>query len=214
MYHLVKKDFLLAKKYWFIMLIAAFVLPIFINIKVDFMPRGFLAFFLSTLFIQYLLFNSVSMIEYKYKGHALLCATPYTRRAMVRAKYLFILAIFVGCYISYCLLAIFIPTKIEMLSLSDVGVSILIVAVIFGIIIPVQYRFGYEKSKYIFMFIIFLFPFVFPMMIESMQAHQIGLQDLLPFSQIVQDFFLGILALLISWMSMGLSTRIYSKQNL
>ncbi|MGD8188906.1 ABC-2 transporter permease [Brevibacillus ginsengisoli] len=213
-YHLVKKDFLLAKRYWFIMLVFAFVLPVFISSRVDFMTGGFFAFFLSTLFIQYLMFNTVSMIEYKFKGSALLCATPYTRRAMVRSKYAFLLAIFVGCYIFYTLTSLFISTKLAMLSLSDVGMSLLILAVIFGTIIPVQYRFGYEKSKYIFMCMIFLFPFVAPRIMISMRTHQIGHQDLIQLPQIAQGLFLGLLSLLILGMSIGLSTRIYANQNL
>ncbi|USG65701.1 ABC-2 transporter permease [Brevibacillus ruminantium] len=213
-YHLVKKDFLLAKKYWTVMLIAGLVLPIFIKSKVDFMPGGFLAFFLSTLFIQYLLFNTVSMIEYKSKGSALLCATPYTRRTIVIAKYFFLLAIFAGCYLLYSFASLLIPAKMEMLSLSEVGVSILVMAAVFGVMIPVQYRFGYEKSKYIFMFLIFLFPFVFPQMIRAMQFQQIGLQNLLPLPGVVQVLFLGLLALSISWISMECSARIYAKQNL
>ncbi|MEJ8545301.1 ABC-2 transporter permease [Brevibacillus borstelensis] len=214
-FHLVKKDFLLAKKYWIVMLVAAFVLPIFIHTRVDFITGGFLGFFISTLFIQYLLFNTVSMIEYKCKGAALLCATPYTRRAMVRAKYVFILAIFAGCYMLYSLSALAIPALAESLSASEVGLAVLILAVFFGTMIPVQYRYGYEKSKHIFMFILFLFPFVFPVMLKSMmQANRFELHDVIPLPQTVQGLFFGVLALLILGISMELSVRIYAKQSL
>lgn len=74
LFHLVKKDFLLAKKHLAFMLGVAFVLPVFISSKLP-VSGSFLAFFISWLYFVYLLFNTVSMIEYKYKGAALLCAT-------------------------------------------------------------------------------------------------------------------------------------------
>ncbi|MCM3339213.1 ABC-2 transporter permease [Paenibacillus sp. MER TA 81-3] len=212
--HLVKKDFLLSKRYMKVMLIASFGIPIFMTFKVDFISGGFFPFFLSTLYIQYLLFNSVSMLEYKYKGSALLCATPYTRKALVKSKYLFILAIFVCCYIVYTITALLIAGKIEMLSISESGLSLLILSIIFGAIIPVQYYFGYEKSKYIFMFFIFITPFVFPFIIKVVQANNISFQMMLPFPKIVQELFPFLLALVIGLISMTVSIRIYSKKNL
>ncbi|MBN3526479.1 ABC-2 transporter permease [Paenibacillus apiarius] len=214
LFHLVKKDFLLSKRYLKVMLIASFAIPIFMTFKVDFISGGFFPFFLSTLYIQYLLFNSVSMFEYKYKGAALLCATPYTRKALVKSKYLFLLTIFVCCYIVYTITALLISGKIEMLSISEFGFSLFILSIIFGAIIPIQYYFGYEKSKYIFMFFIFITPFVSPFIIKVMQTNNINFQTTLPFPKIVQDLFPCLLALAIGLLSMTISIRIYSKENL
>lgn len=141
LYHLVKKDLFLAKKYWIILLIVAVVLPAFIHTKL--MAGGeFPSFFLSTLFIVYLLFNSFSMAEDKFWGSAYLCATPYTRKKLVNAKYMMFAALFLGCYHLYTLTALFGPIEMRLLNLYDIGLAFLILQLAFGNIIPVQYRCG------------------------------------------------------------------------
>ncbi|CAH0121916.1 MULTISPECIES: ABC-2 transporter permease [unclassified Paenibacillus] len=214
LFHLVKKDFLLTKKYWIVMLIAAVVLPLFLHSRIDFIAGGFLPFFLSTLYIVYLLFSTVLMMEYKYRGSALLCATPYTRKYIVRAKYLFVLTVFTGCYVLYTLTALIPPLGIDLLDLSAFGWAFFINAVIFGVLIPVQYRFDYEKLKYIFFFLIFLMPFVLPAVMKVLQHEGTGFRFSLPFTPFVQDLFLIVLGLVIGGISMRVSVRIYSKKNL
>lgn len=211
--HLVKKDFLLAKKYWVVMLIAAIALPVFIHTKITFFSEaGFLPFFLSSLYIIFLLFSTVSMMEDKYRGAAHLCATPYTRNAVVRSKYLFIIAIFLGCYLLYTLTALFSPIKISMLGISDIGRAFLIITVVFGVIIPVQYRFGYEKSRYIFFFLIFLTPFILPNIMKLLQNNEAEVGDLLSFPQSIMGLLLVLIALVIGLISLKISIRIYSKK--
>lgn len=212
--HLVKKDFLLAKKYWIVMIAIAVAMPVFLHIKAGFIAGQFFGFFLSTLYIVFLLFNTVSMMEYKYKGSALLCAAPYTREAIVKAKYAFALAIFVGCYILYTLIALLVPFDMELLRFSEIGGAFFILSVIFGAVIPIQYRFGYEKSRLIFMCLIFFTPFVLPSVMKMLQQDGLGFHLALPFPQTVQDVLLVGAALFIGWISMGISVRIYSEQSL
>jgi hypothetical protein len=213
--NLVKKDALLVKKYLLIMSAAAVVLPLFIKAKTDLLAGGgFLAFFISTLFIQFIIFNSISMIEYKYKGSALLSATPYGRAALVRSKYLFLLILFACCYVLYTLTAMFIVKSLELLSLSDVTGSFLILTVVFSTIIPVQYRFGFEKSKFIFFFSIFITPFLAPIILKFVQDNNISFRLALPSPQFVQELVPILLALVIGVMSMVAAIRIYEKQNL
>jgi len=210
--HLVKKDFLLVKKYWIVMLIAAIVLPIFIQTKLI-SGEKFLSFFLSMLYIAFLMFSTVSIMEDKYKGAALLCATPFTRNALVKSKYLFILSLFIGCYILYTLAAVFSPFKIGMLSLYDIGRTFFIITVIFGVIIPVQYRFGYEKSRYILFIITFLTPFVLPNIMKALQNSATESISL-PFSLSVVGLLLGVLAFVVGGISLRISIQIYTSKNL
>jgi len=213
--HLVKKDSLLVKKYLILMFIAAIALPVFIKIKTASLGGGgFLAFFISTLFIQFIIFNSVSLLEYKFKGSALLCATPYGRNALVQSKYLFLLLLFAGCCILYTLTALLVPGQLDMLSISDFGNTFLIVSVVFSIMIPVQYRFGFEKSKYIFFFSIFITPFLAPVVMQYAQARNFSFPAAFPGPQIVQDLMPIGLALAAGVASMLVSMRIFGKQNL
>ncbi|MCP1312665.1 ABC-2 transporter permease [Paenibacillus tyrfis] len=214
LFHLVKKDFLLAKKYWIIMLLAAMVLPVFMHTKLDFIAGEFLPFFLSTLYIVFLLYSTVSMMEYKYKGSSLLCATPYTRKTIVMSKYFFVVAIFIGCCSLYTIAALISPVKVGLLDLSEVGRTFLLLSIIFGVMIPVQYRFGYEKSRYIFFFLIFLTPFVLPNIMKLLQQNGAVFPASLPFSLFVLDVLFVLLAFVIGGISMVLSIRIFSNKNL
>lgn len=214
LFSLVKKDFLLVKKYLAVMSAAAFGFPVLLSIQAGSINSGFLFFFLTALIIQYILFNSVSMIEYKYKGSALLCTTPYTRSASVKAKYLFNLAVFICCYIIYTIAALLFPVKVVLLNISAFGLSLLITAVIFGIIIPVQYHFGYEKAKLTITFFIFIIPFVVPAMLKFLQTNNVNLNIQLPFPPIVQSLLPLLFAIIIGFISMLISISIYAKKDL
>lgn len=211
-YHLVKKDLFLAKKYWIVLFIAALVLPVFIQTKL-LAGSEFLSFFLSTLFIVYLLFNSVSMAEDKFRGAAYLCATPYTRNKLVLSKYVLIVLLFGGCFILYMLTALLSPIEMRFLNLYDIGLAMLILHIAFGIIIPVQYRFGYEKSKYIFFFMIFLTPFVMPNVVKVLQNNNIDFAAI-PISQPMQGLLFVLLACAVGAISLSLSSRIYASHDL
>lgn len=210
--NLVKKDFILVKKRLIIMLIFAIGAPIFIAHEVAVNTGGFLELFLTALFTVFLLFNTVSFLEDKYKGATLLSATPYTRKSLVQAKYLFVLAVFLACYIVYTLTAMLAPINIPMPNLHVVGIVLLIITIFMGTLIPVQYQFGYEKTKYIFVFFVFITPFVLPYIINWAQANSINISLASP--TIVQDLLSYFLALIIGYFSMKVSVYVYSKKNL
>jgi len=213
--NLVKKDSLLVKKYMILMFVAAIILPVFIKMKMEFLASGgFLAFFISTLYILFLTFSSVSMSEFKHKGSALLCATPYGRAAIIRSKYLFLLLLFIGCSILYTVTSWLVPQQMGMLSLAEFAYCFLILTVVFSIMIPVQYRLGFEKARYMFSISIFVVPFIVPVLLKYMQANDISFRWTLPVPAIVQGLLPIVLALAISVISMTATIRIYEKQNL
>jgi len=212
LYDLVKKDFLLAKKYLIVMLIAAFAIPIFITSKIGSNSGGFLNFFITVIYIEYMLLSTVSLNEHKYKGAGLLSTTPYTRDTLVKAKYLFILMIFLFCYIIYTITSIF--TTIPVLTINTIGISFLLITALFGVIIPIQYQFGYEKTKYIGAVFICISPFVFPKLLDFIKSNNISLQSIFPFSKLFVDLFIYFISLVIGYISMIISTYIYSKKNL
>ncbi len=213
-FNLVKKDLILAKRYLIFMLVFAIGAPIYIEIQTGSLSGGFLGFVITVLFVLYMLFNTVSMSEDKYQGSALLSATPYTRSALVKAKYIFILLIFVGSYIIYSITSALVLAHLPMLNISTLGISLFLIALYFGIIIPLQYQFGYEKVRYISFFAIFITPFVFPGILKWLHSNNISLQMMLPIPQGIQDLLPFLLAVLIGFLSMAVSIRIYSKKDL
>jgi hypothetical protein len=214
LFNLVKKDFILAKKYWLLMLAFAIGAPIYVETQTHTMSGGLLGFLVTVLLSEYMIFNSVSMAEDKYKGSALLSATPYTRKTLIKAKYLFILGIFVGCYILYTITAFLLPSYMVTLNLLSLGISFLIVAIYYGFIVPLQYRFGYEKVRYISFFAIFIVPFLFPYIWIWFQSRNIDWQTIFLFPSVIQELLLFLLALLIGLISMLVTIRIYSQKDL
>jgi len=212
--YLVKKDLILTKKYLLLLLIFAIGIPIFLASEIDLSTAGFLEFFLSVFFVQYMLFNTVSMAEDKYKGSALLCATPYTRNALVKAKYLFSLLVFLTSYIVYTLTVLLAPIDMEMLNIFTLGISLLSITVFWGIIIPLQYQFGYQRIKYIAWPLVFMSFFILPAIVKWMQSNNISLQLPLPFPPVIQDLVPIFLALVIGFVSMNVSVHIYARKAL
>jgi hypothetical protein len=214
LYSLVKKDFILAKKYLIFLAIFAVAAPIFITAKMDFSSGSFLGFFVIALLVEYSLFGTVSMLEEKYKGSALLCATPYTRNALVKAKYIFILVTFILIYIIYTITAFVVPVGIVKLNIYTFGISLLIITIYFGVIMPIQYKFGYGKTQYISYAIIFLSPFVIPSIFKWLQANNISFHFTISLPEAIQNIVPYVFALLIGVVSMILSINIYSKKDL
>jgi ABC-2 type transport system permease protein len=207
---LVKKDFILIKKYVPLYVLMAFAIPLYVTAQVK-GNGGFLAFILTVLFLEYLAFNTVSVIEEKNRGAALLCTTPYTRKALVQAKYLFVLTIFICSYLIYSFLALVDPL-LESLDILSLGLSLLALSLFFAVMIPVQYQFGYIKTRYLFFFLIFITPFVFPGILKTLQAIPFQPSTLLP--PIMVNLLPWFLALVIGITSMTFSMQIYAKKNL
>ncbi|MED4728304.1 ABC-2 transporter permease [Aneurinibacillus migulanus] len=215
LFHLVKKDLILAKKYLLVMLIFAVVAPIFFYSKLRFSNGSFASFLITVLFMEYILFNMVSMQEDKYGGSALLCTTPYTRNGVIKAKYLYVLVIFIGCFLLYNLAtAIGSSIGLARLNIYSVGIALLIISVFFGILIPIQTKFGYEKTKYIFFILIFLTPFILPAIIEWYQSTNFNINFSLSLPQTVKVWMPFVISILIGLISMIISIRIFSKKNL
>ncbi|GED17736.1 ABC-2 transporter permease [Aneurinibacillus migulanus] len=215
LFHLVKKDLILAKKYLLVMLIFAVVAPIFFYSKLRFSNGSFASFLITVLFMEYILFNMVSMQEDKYGGSALLCTTPYTRNGVIKAKYLYVLVIFIGCFLLYNLAtAIGSSIGLARLNTYSVGIALLIISVFFGILIPIQTKFGYEKTKYIFFILIFLTPFILPAIIEWYQSTNFNINFSLSLPQTVKVWMPFVISILIGLISMIISIRIFSKKNL
>ncbi|MBG9789187.1 MULTISPECIES: ABC-2 transporter permease [Brevibacillus] len=215
--NLVKKDLILAKKYMIPMLLFAVIGPIYLYSKLEFSGGSFVSFLITVIFAEFILFNMVSMSEEKYKGAALLCTTPYTRNGIIKGKYLFVLLIFMGCFLLYNLATVIgSSVGLERLTPLNIGIALLVVSIFFGILIPIQIHLGYEKTRYISFFTIFLTPFVLPTVLKWMQSSNLSFDysffELIP--EIIMDWLpLGI-ALLIGFVSMYISSNIYSKKNL
>ncbi|WP_461207635.1 ABC-2 transporter permease [Clostridium sp. DL1XJH146] len=214
LFNLVKKDFILVKKYLLFLFIFAVVAPIFITTNINSSGGGFISFFITVLFLEYVIFNTVLRLEDKYKGSSLLCTTPYTRDTLVKAKYLVVLVVFICTYIIYTITTFFTPIGMENIDTYTFGISLLIITICFGIWIPLQYKFGFEKTKYILAAIIFISPFLIPNIVSWLQSTNISVSIISLFSETIQISLIYMLTFLMGFSSIILSVHIYSKKDL
>ncbi|MBU3110209.1 ABC-2 transporter permease [Clostridium lacusfryxellense] len=209
--HLVKKDFLLIKNFLPLLVILPFAIPIFLMIQAS-QLLGFSAFVLSVIFTVFMLYQYVLMAEMKYpKAESLLCATPYSRSTLVKARYAFLILIFTYCGLAYNILAL-IFIKIDHLTPSSYLITMLISVILFGIYTPVQYKLGFEKTKYFFMILIMVSPFLMAILAKNnikldftaLSALPMFIQYLIPIVSIIAILFISI----------NVSTKIYLKKEL
>ena len=149
LFALLKKDFLIVKKYVLIMLVVIALIPPVMRWRTPEFT-GVFGFILSVIFGVFMLLQYVSLKEYQFpKAVTLLCATPFSRKTIVSSKYIFCMAIYAICCIVFELETLFMPG----LGTSDIKLfafMFLIVSVFIGIYLPIQYKFGYEKTKFAF----------------------------------------------------------------
>lgn len=214
--NLVMKDFMLVKKYFLILLVFAAIAPIYISTQLYLNDGGLISFLLTVILMEYILFGTVSKFEDQYKGDTLLCATPYTRSAFIKAKYLFLFIIFICATIIRIIISVIAPSGlgIENLSASALGVTFLTLSILFGALLPVQFKFGYDKTKIISLFIVFLMPFVAPALIQGLQLSNIDFQMILPFSPTILTWMPYFISIVICLISMQISLKIYAKKDL
>ncbi|AZJ24312.1 ABC-2 transporter permease [Bacillus wiedmannii] len=212
--NLVVKDIMLVKKYFSILLVFAAIAPIYLSTQLKLNDGGLIAFLLTVVFMEHILFGTISKFEDQYKGATLLCATPYTRSAFVKAKYLFLLVVFLCASIIQMITSIIIPSGIENLSINALGITFLVVSILFGILLPFQFKFGFDKTRMISFIVVFLTPFVAPTLIKEIQLSHLNFTLPLPFPSIIMAWMPCLISIVISIISMIISLKIYAKKDL
>ena len=203
LFALLKKDFLIVKKYVLIMLVVIALIPPVMRWRTPEFT-GVFGFILSVIFGVFMLLQYVSLKEYQFpKAATLLCATPFSRKAIVSSKYIFCMAIYAICCIVFKLETLFMPG----LGTSDIKLF----AFMFLIYLPIQYKFGYEKTKFAFGVIIMASPFILPLF---MRVGSLNLNFLSMFSPYLVYGGIVLIGFAILAISASLSIKIYDKADL
>lgn len=210
LFSLLKKDVLIVKKYVLIMIVAAALIPPIMRWRTPEFT-GVFGFILSVIFSVFMLLQYVSLKEYQFpKAATLLCATPFSRKATVLSKYVFCMVVYMTCCIIFGIETLLIPG----LGTADIKLftlMFLVISVFIGIYLPVQYKLGYEKTKFAFAAIIVASPFILPLLMRMESLNLNFLSTLSPYL-IYGGFVLwGLVVLAIS---AALSVKIYDKADL
>lgn len=210
LFALLRKDFLIVKKYVMIMFVAAILIPPIMRWRTPEFTGTF-GFILSVIFSVFMLLQYVSIKEYQFpKAATLLCATPFPRKMIVLSKYIFCMTIYVICCVIY---------GIETFVISGLGASdiklfalmFLAVSVFVSIYLPIQYKLGFDKTKYIFAVIIITSPMYLSVLMKTVSPNLGIFSKLSSHLLYGGSVFIGFVVLAISAF---LSVKIYNKADL
>lgn len=210
---LVKRDFFLIKKYSIVLLLLEIAVPLLCVYKAQqIFEFGCAVFVLTYLFTAYMAIQSIAIAETKYpKVEATLCAAPYSRKQIVCGRYLFMGVIFFATVIIYGVLSVLLP-DMQMISVMDALITLLIGAVVIGIMLPVQYKLGYEKMKYVYMIIIVTMPISIPFIGKLLSEHPIDLSGILKLSDFSRSGIAFVVSVLLIVASMSVSMKVYGRK--
>lgn len=211
LFQLVKKDFLLVKKYVLIMMGLCIILPPFL---ISSIPEyaGVMGFVLIAIYSVFMLLQYVILKETQSpKASALLCALPYSRKDFVLSKYVFCLIIYLACCLFFGFETLVFP------QLGSLGVTMpvmlfLVISLILSVYLPVHYKLGCDKTKILFAIVIMAFSFVFPQIIKIKSSLNINFLLLLNPAILIGGAI--ILSIIILMVSVTISMKIYKKVDL
>ena len=206
---LVKKDFLIVKKYVLLMAAVCILFPIFLLWR---MPEfaGILGFVLVTVFSILMLLQYVSLKETQYpKASTLLCALPFSRKNIVLSRYIFCIAIYFACCLIFGIEALLFPT-LQSVSYRVPIVLFLLVSLCLSIYLPIQYKVGYEKTKLFFTVLIMATPVGFAQLMKN-GINLKFLSNIPPALLLLGSLIISALLLIISSI---VSIKIYRKTEL
>jgi hypothetical protein len=209
--HLIKKDFVIAKKYVWLMLIVVLLIPPFFLWRTPELT-GSISFVISAVFAVFMLLMYVSMKEFQYpKASALLCATPYPRSLIAMSKYGFCVAIFAACSVIYWIETLLLP-KLGSFNSGVVMAAFVGISLLISIYLPVQFKVGYEKTKFFFVVIIMASPFLLPQLLKMNGDSYFAVINSIPSALLF--VMVALVSLILLAASILISIRIYSQKDL
>jgi len=208
---LIKKDIKIVKGYSAGVVAIAIGLPLLLAYR---QPQiaGLTSLMMAVL-ISSVAFNlALSEKENQYpKATAFLSSTPYMRTKVICAKYLLYFIIYIICCLASLVEMYFVPQLIVSDYLKAAGTVFLIQAIGMGLFLPIQYKFGYEKTKFV-CFLLFLSPFAI-----NATEHIVFPANVVDFfrtSPIVLPLALYVLGGLVWFVSLTVSQNIFAKKDL
>ena len=207
---LLKKDYLIIKKYvWIMLFIAVFIPPMMRWRAPEF--NGALGFILAVIFSVLILLQYLLLKDYEFpKATALLCTAPFTRNQLVLSRYIFCIAIYIICCGIFKIEALLFP-QLGTANIPLFVIMFFIIAVFISIYMPVQYKLGYEKTKLFFVLICSTSPVLLPALMRMTADHDTMFLNVPSYIVYGSIFVMGLIILAIS---LFLSMRIFKKKDL
>jgi hypothetical protein len=165
LYHLIKKDFILVKKYLPMMIGIPALIPLYVGTR----PIGGAALIGFTLSSVYTLFMTVQYIFLKEsqspKALSLLCAAPYPRWLLVGAKYCLVPILHLACCLVFLAESLMVP-GLAALPMQAYASVLFADSLFFSIYMPLQYKLGFERVKLLLLLPIIAMSWLFPLLVK------------------------------------------------
>lgn len=166
-YNLFKKDFLLIKKYILPILVFIVIAPIFISYRAPmFQQSGNILYNMLVFMITFMIYHTVSMEEMKQKGDIYLRITPMSINKVIIAKYVVVTFTFIITTALFLILSHVPVAPIGKVDAKNILLVFAVIEIFFAIYIPMTFKFGYVKLQMISAALIFICPFVVPVIIN------------------------------------------------
>lgn len=209
---LIKKDLTIVKGYTLGVVAIAVGLPLLLAWRQP--QMGGMVSLLMAVLISSVAFNlAISEKENQYpKATALLSSTPYTKGKVIVSKYTLYFIIYIVCFIAYLVEMQFAPElKLDNFT-RTAALVFLIQALGMGIFLPIQYKFGYEKTKFISLVLLVLSPVI----IEATKRISFSskIVSLMQSNSVIAVAILFGCGILIWLVSFAISNKIFAKKDL
>ena len=196
-----RKNFMLIRKYIYITTVIAFLAPSILIAKTE-ISTEFTDFFGRAIFlivenvVVLFLANSLALIEENSrKGLAYLCTTPYSRKEIVISSYFFDYIVYFNYCLIYCLSRLLFKSNLIKLDWNLFLIGLISAVLIRAVLIPISFKFGYDKAKYIITVLIIIIPFIASYLPNVIDVSSFNLMSLYNISTKIS--LIAILSLLI-----------------
>ena len=176
------------------------------------MGTGLAAFSMTYILALYMTVQSLAYYESKYrKAETVLNAAPYSRQAMVISRYIFSSLIYIVSLLIYVILSLSIP-YLETLTIAEALIAFFIGSLMMGVLQPLTYKFGIEKTRYINMVVMVGVGVGFPYFVKAVVGGSINLDFLNSLSPVIISCLTLLLSLIILVVSAIISISVYKKK--
>ena len=176
------------------------------------MGTGLAAFSMTYILALYMTVQSLAYYESKYrKAETVLNAAPYSRQAMVISRYIFSSLIYIVSLLIYVILSLSIP-YLETLTIAEALIAFFIGSLMMGVLQPLTYKFGIEKTRYINMVVMVGVGVGFPYFVKAVVGGNINLDFLTSLSPVIISCLTILLSLIILVISAIISISVYKKK--
>lgn len=158
---LLYKDFVVTKRYVLLLLPACAVMALFLGQSFgEVENRGSMVLMICSVYVPFCCLMDLTRKESEYHGAvALVGAAPFSRAAMVASTYLYAFIMYGLAWLIFAVEALFVPALRGVSPLAAAAVFF-VLCVLVGILLPLNYRFGFDRTRLIYVGVILVTPFL------------------------------------------------------